>query len=173
MWLIRKPDYVKKIVDFTTEIIIEYSKAQYRAGSDIVQVAEPTASLSMISPPMFKEFAQPALIKIANSLGGLRVLHICGKTLNIVPDLAKLGFDGLSLEEDIAQVKRLVGDVKVLGNVSSSKTLVFGSPDDVKAEVRKALEAGVDLLEPNCGISPITPLKNIKAMVEARNEFCT
>jgi len=61
MWLIRKPENVKQLVDFTSEIILEFSKAQYRWGADIVQVAEPTASLSMISPPMFREYAQPAL----------------------------------------------------------------------------------------------------------------
>lgn len=171
MWLIRKPDYVKQLVDFTTDIVLEFSKAQYRWGADIVQVAEPTASLSMISPPMFREYAQPALTKISDNLGGLKVLHICGRTLQIVSDMAKTGFDGLSLEEDIAQVKQLCGDVKVLGNISSSKTLIFGSPDEVKVEAKKALEAKVDLLEPNCGISPITPLANIKAMVEARDEF--
>jgi len=127
----------------------------------------------MISPDMFREFVKPALIKIAGSLGGIRVLHICGYTERIVPNMAETGFDGLSVAEEanIAGIKPLVGDAKILGNVSSKKTLILDSPDDVKAEARKALETGVDLLEPGCGISPITPLRNIKAMVEARNEF--
>jgi len=173
IWIIRKPDYVKEFVNFATDIVIEYAKAQYRAGSDIVQVADPMASGDLISPEMFREFVKPALVKIADSLGGIRVLHICGRTESIVSDMAETGFDGLSVAEeaDIASIKPLVGHAKILGNVSSKKILVFDSPDDVKAEARRALEAGVDLLEPGCGISPITPLENIKAMVEARNEF--
>jgi len=172
-WIIMKPDYVKEFVNFATDIVTEYAKAQYQAGSDIVQVADPMASGDLISPNMFREFVKPALIKIADSLGGIRVLHICGRTERIVPDMAETRFDGLSLAEEtnIAGIKPFVGDAKILGNVSSKKTLVFGSPDGVKAEARKALEAGVDLLEPGCGISPVTPLKNIKAMVEARDEF--
>ena len=172
-WIRRKPDYVREFVDFTTDVVIDYAKAQYRAGSDIVQIADPLASGSIISPDMFREFVKPALIRIAESLGGIRVLHICGSTGRIAPDMAETGFDGLSVAEevDIASVKRLIGDTRILGNVSSKKTLVFGSPDDVKVESRRALESGVDLLEPGCGISPITPLENIKAMVEARDEF--
>ena len=39
-------------------------------------------------------------------------------------------------------------------------------PDAVKEETRKALEAGVDLIEAGEGILLPTPLGNIKAMVE-------
>lgn len=37
----------------------------------------------------------------------------------------------------------------------------------MKAEAKKAIEAGVDLLEPGCGIAPLTPLVNVKVFVEA------
>jgi [methyl-Co(III) methanol-specific corrinoid protein]:coenzyme M methyltransferase len=169
MWTIRKPEYVKKFVDFATDVILEYAKAQYRAGSDIVQVGEPTASPDLIRPTSFRDFVKPALTKIAESLGGPRLLHICGNAELIVPDMAETGFDGISIEEavNVAEIKPLVGDVKILGNVSSKSTLVFGSPEDVKKEARKAMKAGVDFLEPGCGFSPIVPMDNIKAMVEA------
>jgi len=168
LWILRKPDYVKEFVNFATDVVIEYAKAQYRAGSDIVQVADPTASLELISPDMFRNLAKPALTKVADNLGGIKVLHICGRTNKIIPDMVETGFDGISIEEaDIASIKPLVGDVKILGNVSSKKTLPLGSPDEVKAEAKKALKAGVDLLEPSCGIPTITPLENVKALVEA------
>jgi len=167
-WTMKKPDYVEKFVDFATEVVIRYGKAQYRAGSDIVEVGEPVASASLISPKMFKEFAKPALIRVAEELGGIRVLHICGNALPMIPDMVETGFDGISIEEDVdvAKIKPLVGDVKILGNVSSKGALVMGDPNQVEDESRKALEAGVDLLEPGCGISPITPIDNIKAMVK-------
>ncbi len=169
IWTVRNPGYVKEFVDFTTDFILEYAKAQYRSGSDIVQIADPTASSDLISPASFRQFVKPALTKIAESLGGLRLLHICGKAEGIVPDMVETGFDGISIEDsvDVAKIKPLVGDVKILGNVSSKNTLVFGSPKQVKEEARKALASGVDLLEPGCGFSPITPMDNIKAMVDA------
>jgi len=132
IWTIRKPDYVKEFVAFATDIILEYAKAQYRAGSDIVQIGDPTASTDLIN-------------------------------------MVESGFDGISIDEavDITKIKPLVGTTKILGNLSSKSTLVFGSPEDVKKEAKKALESGVNFLEPGCGFSPITPISNIKAMVEA------
>jgi [methyl-Co(III) methanol-specific corrinoid protein]:coenzyme M methyltransferase len=169
IWPIKEPEKVKKFVEFATEITIEYAKAQYEAGSDIINVADPTAGLI---GPMFKDFAKPYLKRVTDNLRGVKVLHICGRTDKILKDMSETGFDGLSIEvEDIAVAKSIVGDAKVLGNISSSKTLFFGKPEEVKAEARKALKSSVDLLEPNCGISPVTPLENIKAMVEARNEY--
>lgn len=171
IWTLKKPEYVKEFIDLTTRIVVEYAKAQYQAGSDIVVIADPMASQDMISPNAFREFAKPALTKIASDLGGIRILHVCGYTDPILPDIIDTGFDGISVEADIARTKPLAGDTRILGNVSSKKTMILGSTEDVKAESKKALEAGVDLLEPECGFSLITPIKNIKALVEARDEF--
>jgi len=169
MWPLKEPEKTKRFVEFCTEVTIEYAKAQYEAGSHLINVADPTAGLI---GPLFKNFAKPYLERIAGNLRGIKVLHICGYTDKILPEMAETGFDGLSIEvEDVAAAKSLVGDVKILGNVSSSKTLFQGKPEDVKEEARKALLGGVNLLEPDCGISPLTPIANIKAMVEARDEY--
>ncbi|MGQ9469824.1 MAG: MtaA/CmuA family methyltransferase [Nitrososphaerales archaeon] len=121
MWTIKERDYVRAFVDFATEFIIEYGKARYRAGSDIVQISDPVASPDQIKPEAFRQFAMPALIKVADNLGGIKLLHICGKTEPIISDMAECGYNGISVEEsvDIAKIKPLVGDVKILGNVSS------------------------------------------------------
>ena len=171
IWTLKKPEYVDAFVDFATEIVIEYAKAQFRAGSNIVEIADAMASQDMISPNAFKRFVKPALAKIARQLGGIRVLHICGRTAQIWSDLVEIGFNGISVEAEIGQVKPLLGNTRILGNVSSKNTLVLGSPEDVKAEAKKALEEGVDLLEPKCGFSTSTPIENIQALVEARDEF--
>jgi [methyl-Co(III) methanol-specific corrinoid protein]:coenzyme M methyltransferase len=49
--------------------------------------------------------------------------------------------------------------------------LLPGPVDKIKAEAKQALEEGVDVLAPGCGIAPMTPLENIKAMVAARDEY--
>ena len=170
-WILKNPDYVTKFIEFTTEVAIEFGKAQYRAGSDIVEVADPMASLSLISPTMFRNFAKEPLSRVADNLGGLRVLHICGETGKIISDIVETGFDGISLEGAVSTIKPFVGDVKILGDLSSKKTLIYGSKGDINAEVIQALNSGVDLLEPDCGLPPITPLRNIKVMVKSRDEF--
>jgi len=175
VWCRRKPEWVFDLVDFSTEFLIKLAEAECEAGSDIIQVGDPTAGPDLISPDMFRRFAMPALIKIAKSIPSdkLKVLHICGNATSIVGDMAKCGYHGISIEEsvDVAKAKPLVGNVKILGNISSKKTLLFGTPDEVKEECRRAIEAGVDLLEPGCGFAPGTPLANIRAMVEAAKEY--
>jgi len=59
----------------------------------------------------------------------------------------------------------------IVGNISTSKTLLSGSVDDVKNDVKTVLDEGIDLIAPSCGIAPNSPLDNIKAMVEGRNEY--
>ncbi|MGQ9469823.1 MAG: uroporphyrinogen decarboxylase family protein [Nitrososphaerales archaeon] len=49
--------------------------------------------------------------------------------------------------------------------------MLYGLPDEIKAEVKKAIEAGVDVVEPSCGFVPLTPIANIRAIVEAANRF--
>ncbi|HII80316.1 MAG TPA: hypothetical protein HA261_07975 [Methanosarcina sp.] len=39
-------------------------------------------------------------------------------------------------------------------------------------EAFRCLESGVYILAPGCGLAPKTPLRDLKALVEARNEFC-
>jgi len=172
-WVLKKPENVKSFVDFATGIVIDYAKAQYRAGSDIVVIGEPMASGGVLTAEMFRAIVKPSLAKVADSLGGIRVLHVCGFADKIIVDLADTGFDGLSVEEsvDIARIKPMAHGVKILGNVSSKKTLFRGSAEAVKEEAKRALEAGVDLLEPGCGISPVTPLAHVKALVEAGKEY--
>ena len=65
-----------------------------------------------------------------------------------------------------------LGDkTQVCGNISTSKTLFRGTPEEVRGEVLEALEKGVDVVAPSCGIAASSPLENIQAMVNARNEF--
>lgn len=59
----------------------------------------------------------------------------------------------------------------MIGNVSPSRTLLFGTPVTVKAEAKQCLSDGVDILAPGCGIAPRTPLVNIRDLVEARDEW--
>lgn len=105
--------------------------------------------------------------------------------------MATIGFDGISIEEkvDVSKAKKDLfsssssstgGDCcsidksnisRIVGNVSTSQTLFTGTLQDVKNDVKRALDDGVDILAPSCGVAPLSPITNIKAMVEARNEY--
>lgn len=173
IWSLKNVEYVKTVLDFVTEFITTFGKAQYRAGADFVTVADGALAKNLVMPEVLENYIKPALMNIAQNLPGIRLLYIGGKEEAMVPFLAACGFDGISVAEtvNIAKIKPIVGEVKIIGNVSSKTTLTKGSPKEVESEVKRAIEGGADLIEPSCGIPPETPTANIKAMVEAVKKY--
>ncbi|AKB42486.1 MULTISPECIES: methylcobamide:CoM methyltransferase MtaA [Methanosarcina] len=174
-WSIKKTDLFEQALDIATEAAIAYANAMVEAGADVIAIADPVASPDLMSPDSFRQFLQARLQKFSASVNSVTVLHICGKVNAILSDMADCGFEGLSVEEKIgnaAEGKKAIGDrARLVGNVSSPFTLLPGPIDKIKAEAKAALEGGIDVLAPGCGIAPMTPLENIKAMVAARDEY--
>lgn len=174
-WSIKKTDLFEQALDLATEATIAYANAMVEAGADVIAIADPVASPDLMSPDSFRQFLKARLQKFSASVNSVTVLHICGKVNAILSDMADCGFEGLSVEEKIGNVKegkKIIGDrARLVGNVSSPFTLLPGPIDKIKAEAKEALEGGVDVLAPGCGIAPMTPLENIKAMVAARDEY--
>jgi len=57
--------------------------------------------------------------------------------------------------------------MSLVGNVNNPEVLYQGTPDDVYRQVRYAVEAGVNIIGPECAIPLATPLENLKAIAEA------
>lgn len=174
-WSLKKTDLFEQALDLATEAAIVYANALVEAGADVISVADPVASPDLMSPDSFKKFLKARLQKFSSSVNSVTVLHICGNVNPILSDMADCGFEGLSVEEKIGspkKAKEVIGDrARFVGNISSPFTLLPGPIDKIKAEARQALADGVDVLAPGCGIAPMTPLENIKAMVAARDEY--
>jgi [methyl-Co(III) methanol-specific corrinoid protein]:coenzyme M methyltransferase len=187
-----RPDDIENAVDNSLDACMDYAEAISQVEPDIICVAEPTAAPELIDPLQFKTIVKPRLEDLGNVIKTKKILHICGSSQPIIHDMASIGYDAISVEEnvDIAMAKqelekggkvlRVGGKVmnmgghtssKIVGNISSTQTLFRGTHEGVKEEVFKALNAGVDILAPSCGLAPRSPIANIKAMVEARNEF--
>ncbi|AKB56311.1 MULTISPECIES: methylcobamide:CoM methyltransferase MtaA [Methanosarcina] len=174
-WSIKKTDLFEQALDISTEAAIAYANAMVEAGADVIAIADPVASPDLMSPDTFRQFLQSRLQKFSASVNSVTVLHICGKVNAILSDMADCGFEGLSVEEKIgnaAEGKKVIGDrARLVGNISSPFTLLPGPIDKIKAEAKVALEGGIDVLAPGCGIAPMTPLENVKALVAARDEY--
>jgi [methyl-Co(III) methanol-specific corrinoid protein]:coenzyme M methyltransferase len=174
-WSLKKTDLFEQALDLATEAAIIYANALVEAGADVISVADPVASPDLMSPDSFKKFLKARLQKFSSSVNSVTVLHICGNVNPILSDMADCDFEGLSVEEKIGSPKKakgVIGDrARFVGNISSPFTLLPGPVDKIKAEAKQALAEGVDVLAPGCGIAPMTPLENIKAMVAARDEY--
>ena len=166
---------VEIAVENCVDISMDYIELIQEHGADVICVNEPTASPELIDPNQFRDLIKPNLEDLAEYIEVPKVLHICGSTQPIIRDMATCGFDGISVEEavNIPQAQKDIEDVDcvILGNISTSNTLLSGSENDVKSDVKKVLGEGIDIIAPSCGIAPNSPLNNIKAMVEGRDEY--
>jgi len=60
--------------------------------------------------------------------------------------------------------------MSLVGNINNPTVLLRGTPDDVRGQVRYSVQAGVDILAPECAVPLQTPLRNLRAIVEAADE---
>lgn len=168
---------VEDVVEIALGAQTELVEAFNDVGVDVICVADPTSSPELLSPDDFFEFAQPALEDLSEEMDANSIIHICGNSLPIMEGMLTCGFNGASFEEavDVAEARKIQeaegSDTVLVGNISTSQTLFSKPTEEVKAEVTHALEKGIDILAPSCGIAPKSPLANLKAFVEARDEF--
>ncbi|WP_340818217.1 methylcobamide:CoM methyltransferase MtaA [Methanolobus sp. WCC4] len=175
-WTIKKPELVTAIVNRCVDACILYANACLDHGADAVVIADATSSPDMMGPDAFRKLMKNEYSRLADSIQGNCISHICGRTDNIIPDLLDCGFNALSIEENVGDLRHIIAqaheeNIAVIGNISTSDTLINKSAAEVKSEARKCLESGIDILAPGCGIAPETPLRNLLAMAEARDEY--
>ncbi|WP_440945751.1 methylcobamide:CoM methyltransferase MtaA [Methanosarcina sp. T3] len=176
MWFVTNPDVVEELMGILTEACIEYANGLLERGADAVTLIDSEAGPDIIAPQMLETSVFPLYRKFCREVPGLKILHMCGDATAVLDPLADAGFEGISIEEKVGVsfAKGIVGNrVRLIGNVSSSDTLLTKGPEEVIIEARACLEDGIDILAPGCGLAPHTPLENIKALFRARDEFCS
>lgn len=169
----KKPDKVGKLLDLLADAIIQIAGEYEKAGADYITVREMGATSDVLSPRVFKGLILPSLKKVFGKLSVPSVLHICGKTNDIVPFMAESGARAISVDQknDIAETRKKLGPkALVFGNYDPYNVLVAGATDLVRQTVRKCLDDGVSAVWPGCDIWPTVPAGNFKAMMdEVRN----
>lgn len=186
----REPDgtragHLRKLLEITTETLINFARAALDAGAHIVQAGDSLASIDVISPQMYETWAYPyekvffeEIGKHAAKYEGMTLLHICGDTTKALPLMAQTGADILELDYkvDLGTARNLVGDsVCLMGNLDPSAVLLQGTPGIVYEEAVKCIEnAGLPggfILGSGCEVAVDTPLENMQAMVRAAREW--
>ncbi|HII81417.1 MAG TPA: MtaA/CmuA family methyltransferase [Methanosarcina sp.] len=175
IWALKKPDCFNTFMETCTELCIEYANAIFDRGADTLCMPDGGIVGSRMMPPsVLEDSVKPFYKRLCEKVNGPVILHICGDVGDSLKTLSECGFEAISIEEKVSMkaAKEAIGDrARLIGNVSPSGTMLFGTPDVVKAEAKECLSAGVDILAPGCGIAPRTPLANIRALVEARDEW--
>ncbi len=170
----KKPDKVGRLLDLLADAIIQVAREYEKAGADYITVREMGATSDVLSPRVFKSLILPYLKKIVEKLAVPNVLHICGKTNDIVPFMAESGAKAISVDQknDVAETRKKLGPgALVFGNYDPYNVLVAGSTDLVRQTIKKCMDDGVSAVWPGCDIWPTVPADNFKAMIDEVRKY--
>jgi [methyl-Co(III) methanol/glycine betaine-specific corrinoid protein]:coenzyme M methyltransferase len=169
----KKADKVAKLLDVMADAIIIVAKEYEKAGVDFITVREMGATTDVLSPRVFKSLIQPPLQKIMKELTVHSVLHICGKTNDIVTFMMEAGPTAISVEQknDVQETRKKLGkDALIFGNYDPYNVLVSGDEELVRTTMRKCIDDGVSAVWPGCDIWPTVPPRNMMAMMDEVNK---
>jgi hypothetical protein len=138
-----------------------------------------------ISPAMFREFFLAANLERVRRLHtrfGQKILkHCCGNTWQLHDLFVELGYDAYqsiqgSAGMDLAKLKRALGTRMTLWGGVAVEHLIAGTPADVRADVRRAMECGKPggrfILGASHSIAVGTRYDNYMAMLDEYWQSC-
>jgi MtaA/CmuA family methyltransferase len=172
LWSIIEPDKVRRFLDALKEVTVLFAKAQFQAGADVVVLAD-HATGDLVSPKTYRDFLLPVHKEMVERIGGPLILHICGNCADRLRMFVEAGFDAYHFEWQVDSreaVKVVNREMALVGNINNPTALYRGTPEDVRKQARYSIEAGVDIIAPECAIPLQTPLRNLRAIVEAARE---
>ncbi len=183
--LVYRAEMADYLLDQLTSMLIENALILARAGVDILllddDVAMPTGL--MIGPSTWRQHFKNRLARVIHiareeSPELLIFYHCDGDFAQLIPDLVDIGVNVINPIQpdcmDGADIKREFGDrLAMWGTVGSACLWDWGTPDQIRFEVRRCIETlgpqGL-LLAPAYDID-FAPFENIVAFIEAVEEF--
>jgi len=147
-----RPDWVHRLLGILLEKKLQFVETMKGAKFDLIETGGGSASSTVISPTLHREFCLPYDRKVhdaLHSLGFLVTYHTCGGTVGIEELIVANGCDA---SETLAPVsvggnqepwdfKRKVGDrIALIGGLDQFNTLTAGSAADIRAMVHRLFE---------------------------------
>ncbi len=182
MDMLTDPDLTDAILDIPFRYHLAAAKRLARMGVDMIWTGDDVGSQKgmLISPETWRRFFKPRMAEFIKEVKAIKpdikiAYHSDGDIVDIIPELIEIGLDVLNPIQpaclDPAMVKRRFGDkLSFWGSIDEQHTLPFGSPEDVRREVRLRLDTigakGGLIIGPTHHVQLDTPLENFDAMVD-------
>ena len=137
---------------------------------------------TLFSPAFLRKELMPRLERLVAAWrehGVKAIYHSDGDLWGVLDDLVATGIDGLNPLEplsdmDAAKVRARHPGLVLVGGVDASRLLPYGTPDEVRAEVKRLLDATGGrgyLLGSSTEIHPACSVENVLAMWETAREW--
>lgn len=183
--MIDDPELAFYILDKTTDFFYEISKIMFEKANGKVDIFFTgddygAQNAPLLSLHLWRRLIKPHIMRLyslAKSYDLFITQHSCGCVIDFLPDLIELGLNAIEPIQVRARgmdfeslVKRFSGKLVLQGSIDTQKTLPFGTPEDVRTEVRSRMDLFQDrggfVLCPSQHLLQQVPLENIIALYE-------
>jgi len=180
------PGLLGEVFRISNEFFKEAARLSVEAGCVGIWVSEDLgdSSRGFFRLPHYRKYILPPFVELVEyvaSLGVPVLLHACGHITDYLPDIAQTKVTSVhplqrTAGMDLKWFKQEYGKrFAIIGNIDSSRTLPYGTPDDVEAEVKDAIEAaapgGGYVLASDHSLHDGIPIENILRMFEAGKKY--
>jgi uroporphyrinogen decarboxylase len=172
--------FAHRLLEHCARATIQFVRLMSQTGADMLSNGDSPAGPELISPRLYREFAQPYEEEVAAAAHGTGLpyaLHICGSTDLILEDMVATGADALELDyrTDSRKACRILKDrATFIGNIDPTGVLAQGDPKLVEAKTRELIGYFRGnprfILNAGCAIPPSTPPSNLLAMLRCLGE---
>jgi len=188
-----RPDYIKAVFEKQAEIAVENLAKLYEAVGDRISVIQTngtdfgTQNGPFCSPDQYRDLYLPYQKKVHDwiheNTPWKAFIHSCGGIDPLIPSIIDAGFDILNPVQcsaagmDPQKLKNEYGKDIVFwgGGVDTQKTLPFGTPDEVREEVKQRIdifgESGGFVFCTIHNVVANTPIDNLMAMFDVVKSY--
>ncbi len=190
---VARRDYVRAIYEHQCESALENLARLHAVVGDRVAAVLVTGTDfgtqrgPFISPKAYRDLYLPFHARlndwIHSHTAWKSFIHSCGSVRKLIPAFIEAGFDILNpvqcsaVDMDPVVLKREFGADLVFwgGGVDTQKTLPFGTPDEVREEVRERLRIfgrdGGFVFNTIHNVQPLSPVENVWTLYETVHEY--
>lgn len=165
----KKNKEAHEFMNFVTEEIIKFARAQIDAGADVIAISDPSGSGEILGPKDFEQFVVKYINQIIDGLQEEKIgtiVHICGQMRSVYKQVNMIKSDALSFDSVVSMksARENLPDRILMGNVSTY-ALEFGTPEKISSLTNKCIKDGSNIISPACGLGTKSPLENIQAIL--------
>ncbi len=167
------PAKTKDALDRMKEISVAFGVAQIQAGADALTFPD-HATGDLVSGEYYARFLKDLHIEMVERIPVPLILHICGQTIDRMGYIAETGMAAFhydSKNNPQESMEAVHGEIALVGNVNNPETLFSKGPAEVRQEVLRNLEAGVQLIAPECAIPLQTSIENLLEIPKTVQEW--
>jgi len=158
------PGKTKLCLEKLKDVTVQFGLAQIEAGADALTLPD-HATGDLVSAEYYEKYLRELHIEFVERIPVPLILHICGRTVDRMEYIAQTGMAAFHYDSknEPAESMNVVGNrISLVGNINNPETLFSKGPEQVRKEVYKNLDAGVQLVGPECAIPLQTAIENLK-----------